>query len=96
LHILPALAEYIVVPPAVVEELSVGEAAGVNLPDITEFEWAIVRSPVSEPALPLIADLGTGETEVLMLGWESRDAVVILDDALARRAAVLKLAGEGM
>ena len=87
LHILPALAERVVVPPAVVEELSVGEAAGVNLPDITEFEWAIVRSPVSEPALPLIADLGTGETEVLMLGLESRDAVVILDDALARRAA---------
>lgn len=60
LHILPALAERVVVPPAVVEELSVGEAAGVNLPDITEFEWAIVRSPISEPALPLRVRLAGG------------------------------------
>ena len=37
-------------------------------------------------ALPLINDLGPGETQALMLGIEL-GAVVILDDGLARRIA---------
>ncbi|MGZ8219183.1 DUF3368 domain-containing protein [Methylomagnum sp.] len=37
--------------------------------------------------LPLITDLGAGESAVLALALESRDAVVILDDGLARRHA---------
>jgi len=40
-----------------------------------------------ELALPLVTDLGPGEAEVLMLALEMRDAVVVLDDALARRVA---------
>ena len=32
-------------------------------------------------------DLGLGETEVLALALESTDAIVILDDALARQMA---------
>jgi predicted nucleic acid-binding protein len=43
----------------------------------------------------LINDLGTGETEVLMLGLEL-EAIVILDDGLARRvveAVGLKFTG---
>lgn len=76
LHILPALAGEVVVPLAVEEELAIGRAAGVSL-----------RRPRSQPALPLIHDLGPGETEVLMLALESSDPIVILDDALARRSA---------
>jgi predicted nucleic acid-binding protein len=37
----------------------------------------------------LVTDLGPGEAEVLMLALEAREAVVILDDALARRAAAM-------
>ena len=87
LDILPALAERIIVPRAVVEEISTGRAAGVNLPDLTTLNWVDIRSPAGESALPLVTDLGPGETEVLMLALELKDAIVILDDGLARRVA---------
>lgn len=87
LDILPALAEQVYVPPAVVEELAAGRDAGVSLPDPTELKWTTVRRPASEVALPLVTDLGAGETEVLMLALESAGAVAVLDDALARRVA---------
>ena len=32
-------------------------------------------------------ELGPGETEVLALGMEHRDAILIIDDAVARQAA---------
>lgn len=75
------------VPPAVVQELAVGRDAGVSLPDLTTLDWVIIRHPVSELATPLVADLGPGETQVLMLALELREAVAVLDDALARRVA---------
>lgn len=87
LHILPTLAEQVIVPPAVVEEVAIGRAAGVSLPDLTGLEWVTVRRPMSELAVPLVTDLAAGEAEVLMLGLESRESVVVLDDGLARRAA---------
>ena len=87
LHVLPALAEEVIVPPAVVEELAAGRALGVSLPDLTALEWVVIRRPTSEPALPLVTDMGPGETEVLVLALESRDAVAVLDDALARQVA---------
>lgn len=87
LHILPRLAERVIVPPAVVEELSIGRSSGVSLPDPTALDWVTVRRPTGASALPLVTDLGPGETEVLTLALESRDAVVVFDDALARRVA---------
>ena len=87
LHLLPALVGGIVVPPAVLQELAVGWVHGVSLPDPMDLAWVTVRSPPSIAALPLVTDLGPGETEVLALALEATDAVVILDDALARRVA---------
>lgn len=87
LPVFQALAEHIIVPPAVVHELAVGRAQGVSLPDPTVLEWVTVRLPASAAVLPLITDLGSGETEVLALALESADAIVILDDALARQVA---------
>lgn len=87
LHVLPALAEKVIVPPAVVHELDVGRVLGLNLPDLTALDWVEIRPPISSPALPLVTDLGPGETEVLMLALELPGAVAILDDALARRVA---------
>jgi len=89
LHILPALAGHIVVPQAVAAEVARGMAASVSLPDLTAVEWVIVRRPISAAALPLITDLGSGESEVLALALESRDPVVVIDDALARRVAAM-------
>jgi predicted nucleic acid-binding protein len=87
LHVFQALAGHIIVPPAVVHELAVGRARGVSLPDLTVLEWITVRPPASTAVLPLVMDLGPGETEVLALALESTDAIVILDDALARQMA---------
>jgi len=87
LHILPALAGRVIVPSAVVDELAVGTALGVNLPDPTVLDWVTIQRPASALARPLVTDLGPGETEVLMLALELKDVVVVLDDALARRMA---------
>lgn len=39
LHILPALAGHVIVPPAVVNELMEGRALGIQLPDLTVLSW---------------------------------------------------------
>lgn len=87
LHILPALAERVIIPRAELDELSSGRAMRLNLHDPTALDWVIIRRPTSAPALPLVTDLGPGETEVLTPALESPGAVVVLDNALARRVA---------
>lgn len=77
-------------PPAVLKELEAGIERGVNLPDVEGLKWIRVRAPVSSPALPLITDLGPGESQVLMLALEIPGSVAILDDALARRMAIAR------
>jgi len=69
------------------EEIKVGHSLNVNLPKLEELDWVNVQQPASVRALPLITNLGPGETEVLMLGLEMVDAVVVLDDRPARDPA---------
>jgi predicted nucleic acid-binding protein len=87
LDLLPRLVSRIVVPTAVAAELAEGRRLGLDLPLPEALSWADLRKPRSEEVLRLAADLGSGETAVLALALESTDAVVILDDALARRHA---------
>lgn len=87
LHILPALVRRVIVPPAVVDELDAGRAQGLDLPDLRALDWVAIRTPAGAPVLPLVTDLGPGETQVIALALESRDAVVVLDDGVARRIA---------
>jgi uncharacterized protein len=86
-NVLKDLIGGLIVPPAVVAELEEGRALGLNLPDLTTLNWVTIRSPESKKAVPLVAGLGPGEVEALMLAIEGREAVVVLDDALARRVA---------
>lgn len=74
------MAGKIIVPPAVVDEITAGRAAGVDLPDLSQLDWIIVQRPAGQSALPLIYDLGAGESEVLMLTLETPGATAILDD----------------
>ena len=71
LHILPALAGSVTIPPAVLEELSAGRAQGLNLPDVSSLDWVNVRRPASAVALRPVVDLGPGESEVLALALET-------------------------
>jgi len=86
----------ITVPTAVADELRAGTRRGVDLPAFEALDWMKVRLPAGRLLLPIVADLGAGEREVLALGTETLDYLVILDDALARRYARmlnLKLTG---
>ena len=77
----------ITVPPAVVAELEEGRSRGVDLPELHKLDRVLVRTPQSRTFVPLVTDLGSGETEVLMLALEAPEATVVLDDALARQLA---------
>lgn len=87
LDLLPQLSGQIIVPSAVAAELAEGRRRGVDVPVPETFPWADVRVPASERVVRLVADLGPGETAVLLLALECADPVVILDDGLARRHA---------
>ena len=87
LDTLHALAARVTVPFAVANEVTVGKALGIDLPDLNALDWITLRRPSSIAALPLVGELGPGETEVLMLALESPGALVILDDWLARWVA---------
>ena len=79
----------IVVPFAVGEELKVGQFQGVNVPVIGSIEWIRVVQ-ISTPVLvPNVTDLGQGEAEVIALGIQDPECLLILDDSLGRRIADL-------
>lgn len=82
-----AIVGQIIVPPAVVAELEEGRSRGVDLPDLHKLDWVLIRTPQSRTSVRLVTDLGSGETEVLMLALEAAEATVVLDDALARQLA---------
>jgi predicted nucleic acid-binding protein len=82
----------ITIPTAVAAELREGAVRGVDLPAFEALDWIKIRQPAGRLLLPIVADLGAGEREVLALGTETLDSLVVLDDALARQyARMLKL-----
>lgn len=84
------------IPPAVARELELGRAIGVDLPDIAALPWVKIQAPEGLDKVPTVADLGAGEKEVLALGLQVPNAVVILDERLARlHAEALKLSFTG-
>ncbi len=87
LELLPALAGQVYVPEAVVAELKEGQRRNVLLPALEDLSWLIVRPVRDRTLLPLVTHLGDGEKEVLALGLETQDALLLLDDRDARRYA---------
>jgi hypothetical protein len=59
-------------------------AIGVDLPDVHALPWAHFRAPEGLDKVPIVAELGAGEREVLALGMQVPGAVVILDERLGR------------
>lgn len=87
LHALRELSDRVIVPQAVVDELTAGRLLGVNVPDPFTLDWVDILTPRSVVVLPLISGLGLGEIEVLALGLEIPGTTVVLDDRLARKTA---------
>lgn len=54
----------IVTTPAVLYELEAGRENGVDVPDIASLSWVTIQTPQASKAIPLVSDLGDGETEV--------------------------------
>jgi predicted nucleic acid-binding protein len=52
--------------------LAVGKSFGIEVPEVDRLEWITIRRPVSAATLPLVTDLGPGESQVLALALETR------------------------
>ena len=87
LDLLRKLYSSISVPEGVVAELAAGRAQGVSLPDLDRHDWIQGQAAPHLGVLPLAADLGRGEREVLSLALERPGALALLDDDLARHFA---------
>jgi predicted nucleic acid-binding protein len=87
--LLQKLYRKVTVPLAVTSELEVGTKQGIDVPKIDAIEWIQVRSVASAVLVPAVIDLGQGEAEVLALGLEIPNSLLIFDDKLARRIADL-------
>ena len=88
LHLLPELFGSVQVPSAVTDELEEGRRRGVSLPALATLPWVTMRSVRDRTLLPLVTSLGSGEKEVLGLGLETPDHLLVLDDRAARRYAL--------
>jgi predicted nucleic acid-binding protein len=89
LELLQQLYDTITVPPAVPQELEIGKLQGVDVPEVNSIEWIQIRPVASATIIPAVIDLGQGEAEVIALGLENPDSLLIFDDSLARRIADL-------
>ena len=86
LEILPQLYSQIIAPTAVEQELAVGKASSIDVPELSHLDWLQIRA-VSPAAVPNVIDLGRGEAEVIASGLDSPDSLLILDDQLGRKIA---------
>lgn len=87
LTLLPILYEQVRMPQAVADELAQGRAQGISLPDPVSLPWIIFCPIPPSMLIPAVPNLGLGEREALSLAVTIPDALVILDDALARNYA---------
>lgn len=76
----------VVVPGAVADELEAGRRLGAKVPDVAAHSWIeIGQAPQSMPVFPRF--IHRGEAELLALAQMAGDALVIIDDAMARTHA---------
>src|SRR5262245_24407270 len=76
-----------IIPPGVLIELECGRRVGIRLPGLHDLRRMVVRTPVCVEDISQSGNLGLGEREVLALGLEIPNSVLILDDGLARAYA---------
>src|SRR3989304_3484603 len=81
----------IVIPEAVVTELEEGKRSGEDVPQVSEYNWIKIKRVTIPAFIKIIPDLGLGEAEVLALGCEEVEPLLIIDDALARKIAKLQI-----
>lgn len=96
LDLLPALYQRVIIPQSVCDELEVGRAHQIALPQVSVLSWIEIRQVLATPQMVFPAELGLGEREVLTLAAELSNSLALLDDALARQhAQILTLSFTG-
>jgi predicted nucleic acid-binding protein len=90
LHILKNLYGEVIIPHAVLTELEEGKKLGEDVPEVKNYNWIKVKNVTIPAFIKMIPDLGQGEAEVLALGCEESDSLLIIDDALARKIVKLQ------
>lgn len=89
LDILPKLYGTVIAPTSVEQELAAGRTTGIDVPDVNSLDWLQIYTIDPAATIPNVIDLGRGEAEVIALGLENRNSLLILDDRLGRRIAAL-------
>ena len=87
LELLPKLYGQITVTPEVLSELEAGAKQGLAVPNVKAMDCFSTQSITIPKFIDLIPDLGKGEASVLALAIELDNALLILDDLLARKVA---------
>lgn len=86
-QLLPALYGSVLIPPAVLRELTERQTPGSVRRWIADRpDWLRVRAPLNS-LLDFPATLGSGEREAITLAEEVRPEVLLIDDGAARREA---------
>ena len=87
LTLLHRLFDRVLVPEAVVTELSKGKAQGVRVPNLTDYPWIEIQQIARRSVSEKIDSLGAGEHEAILLALDGHADWVILDDLDARHQA---------
>ncbi len=91
LSLLREFNESVVVPPAIVQEVieeGRGQPGSSELRVAMNDGWVKVETPKNKALVSTLkTTLGEGESEVIALGTELEDALVLLDDKAARASA---------
>ena len=87
LRLLPVLYIKVLVPQAVTVELERGRAQGHRLPDPMLCDWLSIVEVRVPASIVMVRSLGAGEREALALAMQTQRALLLTDDARARRQA---------
>jgi predicted nucleic acid-binding protein len=88
LHLLKALFDEILIPPAVWREVVVDAGARIGAREVRQSAWIRQRPLPSEPMPPRFAALDVGEAEALALASTLKPEIpILLHDDQARRIA---------
>jgi len=87
MELLAKLYGHVKIPAAVEEELQAGRRRRVDVPTVSELEWARICQVGERDLAPSTGRLGAGEAAAITLGTKYPSCLLILDDLPARRIA---------
>ncbi|HYV94671.1 MAG TPA: DUF3368 domain-containing protein [Chitinophagales bacterium] len=88
LHLLPALYESVLIPPAVVRELNSFKTSGADLSELVNAPWLEIGIIKNKNEVDLLLnDLDPGEAEAIVLARENNASLILMDEVAGRNKA---------